>query len=466
MSGSLKILDSHDGRADALSVGVGRGESPSPETPHVKRNYRLGIAAGSLGAVANDFIEADLILAGFIYAATGSKMLVGILAIMNKVGWLGPQLLAGSLLEHRKDKMSWYVGATVIRAFALALMTASIFKLAGGVGASAMTVFMLSYLVMCVCGGFTYVITMDMMGRMIPSEMLGRFLGVRNFGGQAIAIVAGIFVIQPILGKGGNYSYFVLAVIGSVLVIISMVLMGLCKDHEHKTARRPSGLLLSLRRGFKWMRLDRNYRLFVWQRVMFRFEYIGLAFFIPYGKDVLMRESTANIAILGGVMVATMKASRIIASLMWAKTMDPRKCKICLIFGGAGFAIASTMALVAPVLPAGYHVELPMTGLDLTLPLTIYLLALAILGLGNESMFIGGDTFVMTSAPAHRRLSYVAFTNTVTSPLTLLPLAAAWMANVMGVTSLFVIVLVSGIITAWLAGKMDAGSGKQARGKR
>jgi MFS family permease len=454
MSGAIKVLDGDDGKADALSIRVTGAESPSPGEKHVRRNYRLGIIGGAIATTANDFIEPDLILAGLIYASTGSKLLVGILAIMNKLGGLGPQLLAGSLLEHRKDKMSWYIGAMIIRAFALASLTGSIFMLAKGFSAGALTMFMLSFLVICICGGFAYVITMDMIGRMIPSERLGRYLGIRNFGGQTVAILAGIFVIQPILGTGDKYSYFILAIIGSILVILSMTLMSMCKDHEHKTARRPSSLLISLRRGFKWMRLDRNYRLFFWQRVMFRFEYIGLAFFIPYGKDVLMKESTTNIAILGGVMVATMKASRIVASLMWAKTMDPRKCKICLMCGGVGFAAASVLALCAPVLPTLYHIDLPMTHLDLTLPLTIYLLALATLGLANESLNIGGDTFVMTSAPGHRRLSYVAFTNTVTSPLTLLPLAAAWVANLLGVTSLFVMVLASGLTTVWLARKM------------
>jgi hypothetical protein len=461
MSGGIKVLDGDDGKADALSVQVEEGESPSPGAEHVRRNYRLGIIGGAIATTANDFIEPDLILAGFIYAATGSKLLVGILAIMNKLGGLGPQLLAGSLLEHRKDKMSWYVGAMIIRAFALASLTASIFMLAKGFSAGALTMFMLSFLVICICGGFAYVITMDMIGRMIPAEKLGRYLGIRNFGGQTVAILAGIFVIQPILGKGGAYNYFILAIIGSILVILSMVMMSMCKDHEHKTARRPSSLLISLRRGFKWMRLDRNYRLFFWQRVMFRFEYIGLAFFIPYGKDVLMKESTANIAILGGVMVATMKASRIVASIMWAKTMDPRKCKICLACGGAGFAAAAMLALIAPIMPIVYHVALPMTHLDLTLPLTVYLLALMMLGLANESLNIGGDTFVMTSAPGHRRLSYVAFTNTVTSPLTLLPLAAAWLANLLGVTSLFVMVLASGLMTVWLARKMTFAPGPE-----
>jgi hypothetical protein len=137
--------------------------------------------------------------------------------------------------------------------------------------------------------------------------------------------------------------------------------------------------------------------------------------------------------------------------------MDPRKCKLCLACGGAGFAVASVLALMAPVLPTVYHVAMPMTHLDMTLPLTIYLLALATLGLANESLNIGGDTFVMTSAPGHRRLSYVAFTNTVTSPLTLLPLAAAWVANLLGVTSLFVMVLASGLMTVWLARKMTFG---------
>ena len=451
MSGGL--VDAGGGAA-ILGKGSSASERLSPQAVHARRNYRLGVASHTIGVVANDFIDAELILAGLLYAATGSKWLVAALAIMSKLGVLAPQLIAGSLLEHKPTKMPYYIAATVARGVGLAGLVASIFMLTRGFSAASLTMFMVSFLVVSVCGSIAYVVHTDMTGRMIPWSKLGSFLGVRSFGGQAAAIVVGILVIQPILGGGSRYSYFILSIIGGVLLMSAMAMIAMCRDHQHKTARRPSSMLISLRRGFRWLRTNRNYKLFFWQRVMFRIEYLGIAFFIPYGKDVLMKESAANIAILGGVMVAVVKATRMVASLLWSKAVDPSKCRMCLFCGGAFYALAAVMALAAPFMPPLYSFDMPWSHLQMDLPLTVYLLALACLGLAGESLNIGENLFLLTSAPGHRRLSYVAFINTVTSPLTLLPLLGAWLANWIGVQSLFVLVLASGIVTAVLASKM------------
>ncbi|HSV26532.1 MAG TPA: hypothetical protein VLH60_01455, partial [Sedimentisphaerales bacterium] len=357
MSGGL--VDSGGGSAAVLDKGSSGHERLSPQTAHARRNYRLGIASHTIGVVAHDFIDTELILAGLLYATTGSKMLVAILAIMNKLGILAPQLLAGSLLEHKARKMPYYVAATVARGVGLAGLVASIFMLAGGFSVLSLTVFMLSFLMVNVCGSIAYVVHTDMTGRMIPWSTLSSFLGVRSFWGQAAAIVVSLLVIQPILGHGERYNYFVLSIIGAALVMTAMGLICMCRDHDHKTPRRASSLLISLRRGFKWLRTNRNYKLFFWQRVMFRIEYLGIAFFIPYGKDVLMRESTANLALLGGVMVAVVKAARMAASLLWSKAVDPSKCRMCLFCGGALYSLAAALALAAPFMPPLYSFDMP-----------------------------------------------------------------------------------------------------------
>jgi len=454
MSGHATSAGGKDECAAGLDIENVKSEQVSPQALHAQRNYRLGIAGHTIGVVANDFIDAELILAGLLYAATGSKMLVACLAIMNKLGILAPQLFAGSMLEHKPRKMPYYTAATIARGVGLAGLVTSIFMLTKGFSAPSLTLFMISFLVVSVCGSIAYVLATDMTGRMIPWNRLSSYLGIRSFGGQGAAIIAGILVIQPILAKGGRYSYFILSVIGGVLVMLAMMMMCFCRDHEHKTPRRASSLLISLRRGFKWLRVDRNYKLFFWQRVMFRIEYLGIAFFIPYGKDVLMKESAANIALLGGVMVATVKATRMVASLLWSRAVDPSKCRLCLFSGGAMYAVAAVLALVAPYMPDLYSFEMPLSHLEMNLPLTVYLLALACLGLAGESLNIGENLFLLTAAPGHRRLSYVAFINSVTSPLTLLPFVAAVFANLAGVQSLFYVVLASGLTSAWLAGRM------------
>ena len=78
----------------------------------------------------------------------------------------------------------------------------------------------------------------------------------------------------------------------------------------------------------------------------------------------------------------------------------------------------------------------------------------AVLGVAMQATVIGGTQFQMLTAPPHRRPSYVGFLNTVTSPLTLLPLAGAWLVGAAGVRALFAILIAGGLLYTWAAGRM------------
>jgi MFS family permease len=427
--------------------------------PHARRNFKLGVFSGTVGNVANDFIDPEIILAGLVFATTGSVWLVAIVSIINKASALAPQLLAGSMLEHKNHKMRYFVLATLTRAVGLAGLVMGMYHLTLGVTPWSLSLFMASFLVSNVSAGVAWIVFMDMTGRMIPAGRLGSFFGMRSMTGQILAVFAGAFVIQPILGHGGDLAYLLLGIAGGVLCIASMVLIWFCRD-DHETpyaASRPSTITDSLKRGFSWVRQDRNYRLFFLQKVAFRFEYLGLAFFIPYGREILSQRSGTEIAVLGGVMVAVMKSSRIVASWVLGKVADRGDHRFCLIVSGMGFAVAPASALLAPHLPELFNLAVPTTTLYLNLPMAVYLLALGFLGFASEGLGIGGDHFIVTCAPTDRRISYAAFANTVTSPLTLLPLAAAWIAESIGIHMVFVISLCGGIASTIFAMRMDCG---------
>jgi hypothetical protein len=63
-----------------------------------------------------------------------------------------------------------------------------------------------------------------------------------------------------------------------------------------------------------------------------------------------------------------------------------------------------------------------------------------------QASIIGGNRFLIRNAPPHRRISYVGFMNTITSPLALLPLVGAWVANTFGMTALFAGILSGGVL--------------------
>ena len=429
------------------------------ESPDDRRNRRLGIASGAFAGLSFDFLHPELILAGMVYALTGSKMMVAAVTVVSKAGVLAPQLLVGAGLEHHARKRPYFIGLTVVRAFGFAAMIAAMARLTVTADALTMNLFLLAYLVVCMCGGAGHVVFMDLAGRMVPTRQIGSFFGMRHFASGVLSIVAGVVLIQPLLGRTSLFpvNYLILIIIGAVLSITDMTLFSLCREQPGPRAENRATFVESLRRGFGWMKTDRNYRLFLLHRVTFRVNYLALAFFIPYGTERLAsRAGPGGVAVLGGILVAALKLSRMIASVVWGRVADRRGFRPPLIGFGAFLTVASVMALAAPHLPETFAVAIPGTDAAVDLPLCAYLLALVVMGVGIQGSVLGGTRFLITTAPAHRRISYVGFANTITSPLTLLPLAGAALADTVGLGAVFACVVAGGLASLAVAMAMTA----------
>jgi len=433
------------------------GESQDLSLEDVRRNTRLGIVNGVLGQVAMVFVHPELVLVGMIYALASDTLgrtsllyLAAAVTVVSKAGMLGPQLLVGSLLEHRSDKKPTYAKLMVLRAFCYGIMIIAVYLV--GTDRVSMTwglsVFFATYLVVCLCAGSGHGIYTDIIGRVIPIARLGRFIGLRNFLGGAAGFVASLFLLQAILGLLDlPLNYVVLIATGACFSIVAMVVLLKTHAPEGARAKERTTLLQSVRRGFDWIKVDHNYRCYLGLRIAFRINYLGLAFFFPYGKEQLCRSGDlSEVLALTGMMVAAERGSRWLTALFWGRLADRRGFRTCLVGVGIGFLLMPMLALSAPHLPTGFETSVPFSSVVLTLPICVYLLALAAWGAAIQGSIVAGNRFYIGSAPPHRRISYMGFLNTVTSPLTLLPLAGAALAAQFGIETIFMVVLAASLL--------------------
>jgi MFS family permease len=435
--------------------------------PTSRRNYVLGVLNGALGTVAYDFIHPDLILAGLVFALTRplygdtwAMFVVSVLSVINKGGSLLPQLYVSSMLEHRSRKRPFYVMLTFLRGFGTVILLVAIWLMASRVDWMTLGLFFAAFFIVAFCMGAGHVITLDMFGRMIQMERIGTFLGTREFLGGAMSFVAGLLVVQPILNRGqagGDPSVlasndFWLGVIGGSLTLIAMGFLIMCHEEEGPRAKRRTTFAESLIRGYRWLKRNPNYRAYFWLRVAFRINDLAMTFFIPYGATKLKTTGdTASVVVLGGVLVATFKLSRVISSALWGWTVDRYGDRACLVWTGVCFVTAPLLALLAPALPDVFSVPIPFSDASLDLPLLVYLGALSAIGAAYQGSIIGGNRFLIGRAPPRRRLSYIGFLNTVTSPLTFLPVLGAFIAGSLGVTTLFVAIVGGGFLYLFYA---------------
>lgn len=187
-----------------------------------------------------------------------------------------------------------------------------------------------------------------------------------------------------------------------------------------------------------------NYRWLLVIRVLNRFNFLCFAFYVPYGVE---RLGAGN---MSGVFVGSMAASRLLSSLLWGRMSDRRGNRLCLMLSAGCFCLGPAAALLAPRLPSVFELSLPFVPVPLDLRLLAYLGALCFAGLALEGQVIGLNAFMLESAPADRRPSYVAFLNTVTFPLTFLPALAGLVVgrSAARLDALFAFVAFSGVLTA------------------
>ena len=440
-----------------------------------RRNYVLGVLNGAVGTVAYDFVHPDLILAGLVfllakqaYGEGWAYLLVACLSIINKGGSLLPQLYISSLLEHRPRKRPFYILLTLVRGAGAVSLVVALALMAQQVNAWSLGLFLAAFALVSVCMGAGYVITLDMWGRMINLDRIGSFLGTREFLGGALSLIAGLVVMQPILDRGKDaadaaaggvpvWNYVWLGAIGTTLTVLAMIFMILCHEEPGPRARRRTTVGESLVRGWRWLKRNADYRAYLWLRIAFRINDLAFVFFIPYGQQKLTHsESAGGVAVLGGVMLAVFKISRVASSALWGWVVDTYGDRTCLIWTGVCFTLAPLLALAAPMMPTAFEVPMVVTDAVLDLPLAVYLTALVAIGTAFQGSIIGGNRFLIGRAPPRRRLSYIGFLNTVTSPLTFLPVAAAAVAGAWGVTALFAAITSGGVLYLYWAWRLRA----------
>jgi len=423
---------------------VSNAEAEVTANRSLRRNYYLGLLNGMFANLGNRILSPQLVLTAFVYDLTGSNFLAGLLNSLSMAGQRFPQIYMSSLIEHRENRKRFYVAASVVRIVLLALMAGTIFLTGAGFGVWAMVAFFVVYFAFRSAQGCASIPFWDVLAGTVGPTRVGGFLGQRHFLGNAVTMLVAPLVVQPVLSAVEAPTNYL------ILTLIALGVMGLgwtafCFVHEVRTAEPPRrrGVRESLSAGWKRVRREPNYRGLLVLRVLAHVNGLTFAFYIPYGVERL------GVAGISGIFLSFISGARLVSSLVWGSVSNRKGNRLCLLFAAALFALNPVAALAAPHLPHVFDWAMPFTEVRLDLPLLAYLVSLCCFGFAQQANIIGTTGFVLETAPRGRRPSYMAFLNTVTFPMTFMPLLAGGLIAVgtFGLDSVFWIAGVSGVLT-------------------
>jgi MFS family permease len=399
------------------------------------------VANGIIFSMGEAFYAPSVVLPWFVSRLGGPHILIGLLPAITSGGWFLPQLIIASRVHHLPRKMPWYTGAGIIRILAMILLAVLTLLLADQPGWLLLSFFVL-YTLYCLCGGVGGIPWLEVVGKTIPPRRRAAFFGQRAFWGGVLALGVSFFVSflldegqRPGSPVGFPFNFAILFGLAAVAVAVAIACWSLVREPAERRTGPRLTIREEIRRGPQIVREDRNYRAFLFARVLLAFSAIGDPFYVVYARERLHAPAATV-----GLYLAALTICGIASNLVWTPLTDRASPR--------GMMRGSTLAVLAPPLAA---LVLP--------PLLLvvgggpsdwgYLgfgLVFVLIGFASGAGRVINNNLLLDIAPAAERPTYIGFLNTVLGLATLVPIAGGSLVDRVGFEPVFALAAGLGLL--------------------
>jgi len=401
---------------------------------NLRWNFAMGLLHGVFFNGGMAFSNPTTILSVFLNTFTHSKVIVGLFSSVMNTGSVLPQLFVANRLENKVYKKPVLVMAITIRALCWGLLGLITYFLGGSHPLMIVVSLFFLLTLFSFMGGIAAVPFTDIWGKAIPSTLRGRFFGYRQLLGGLLAISAG-FIVKYILGNKSlsfpdNYAFLFL--FSFIFISISYLALGSVKEPIEEVHKRRLTFKNFLKKAFGILKLDRNYRMFLFVQILIGANGLILPFYVLYAKDVIGIE----VKMIGMFISAQMLGSTL-SNFLWAYLSDYAGNKKVI-------QINAFLSLL-----------MPLVALLITKQLwTLFLLLFILIGFSMAGGAIGYTNFLLDIAPSKDRPAYISLNGTLTIPAMLFPLIGGIIIQYTSYKFLLIItmvvMLVGFILSLWL----------------
>lgn len=401
---------------------------------NLRWNFAMGLLHGIFFNGGMAFSNPIIVLSVFLNIFTHSKVIVGLFSSVMNTGSVLPQLFVANRLESKVYKKPVLVMAITIRALCWGLLGLITYFL--GRSHPLMIVISLFFLLtlFSFMGGIATVPFTDIWGKAIPSTLRGRFFGYRQLFGGLLAISAG-FIVRYILGNKNlsfpdNYAFLFL--FSFIFISISYLALGSLKEPIEEVHKTRLTFKNFLKKAFRILKLDRNYRMFLFVQILIGANGLILPFYVLYAKDVIGIEEK-----MIGMFISAQMLGSTLSNVLWAYLSDYAGNKKVI-------QINASLSLLMPIV-----------ALLITRQLwTLFLLLFILIGFSTAGGAIGYTNFLLDTALPKDRPTYISLNGTLTVPVMLFPLIGGIVIQYTSYKFLLIItvvvILIGLILSLWL----------------
>lgn len=408
-------------------------QSTTEATRHYRRNFAAGLVHGIFFQMSAAFGSIHTVLPAFVTLLTPSTIAVGLMAAIQGVGEIIPQLFTAYHLEDKPRKKNYLLGVITIRWISWGVLAWLTWQYGLTRPGLVLIVLIALFGLFSVGGGMGTVIYADIFSRAIPAQRRGRFSGAKQIGGFALAILAG-WVVKLILENETqfpfplNYSL----IFGLSTLTLAVAFSGFLMIREpvvpvRRTNRSPGAML---KQALYLIRLNRNFRTLLLSQVIFGVA-VGLApFYVVHARQTLNINAGAI-----GLFLSAQMIGAAASNVLWAWLADRYGNKTVIVGVNIAAGGASVLAILIPnVAPDAYA------------------LVFVLLGAMLSGMKIGYSNLILEMASPEMRATCVALQNTMLAPVALLPLLAGALIQYLSYPVVFggeAILMGLGVLVSW-----------------
>jgi MFS family permease len=407
---------------------------------HVRWNFVVIILDAATFAAALALVDPVAVFPVFLRTLTDSTLVVGIMAAVQRAGWILPQLLVASLLQHRPKKRPFLIAvgfASRLPFLALALLVPA---------CSSVNRVLLLWLV---CGSFaifylldgaTGVPWHDIVAKSIPATLRGRFFGAMQLFGAVMAVGSGEVVRRVLSSKTLLYphNYAVLFGVAFIIFMVSFFLLVLVREPVRPVQEEAQSLGEMLKRIPQYLRERRVYRRMIITQVLAGSGAIATSFYALYAESKLGAPAS-----MGGFYIWTLTAGTIAGSFVWAFTND-RFGTACTV------RVVCWTVILAPLAA----IVLGLSGLKGSTACYGYGIVFALSAASAGGIWQGFISYLLEIVNDRDRAGFIAMTTTLTAPTILMPIIGGQLLKLIPYEAVFGIAILGGIAALLSARKM------------
>lgn len=382
---------------------------------HTKWNFVVIGAESAAFQAGLVWADPVTVLPLFIGRLGGSTVVVALMTILQRLGWILPQLVMAAVVGHRPNRrpyLRW--GVLLFRMPFLAFVGYLWWR---GVASSGvvLTFMLLAYFSVALGNGFVALPWQDIIAKSIPAQIRGRFFGVMQFATATMTMGVGL-VVRYLLGpKAPAFptNYTILFSLTAVFFSLSTLGCWLVREPIRPVLERPESVRQILAGIGPFLRREQGFRYLTLVAMLGMGMALTTPFYIVYATQRLgVPPQTAGVyiwaATLGGAA----------SSLVWAHLNDKRGPRAAIRAGTTCTFLTPTLALLLPALARG--LEVLHGGRVEILP---YLFGLVFLAAGSSmnGMWIGTNNYLFDLASHQERPRYIAILNTLAVPGAAIP---------------------------------------------